>query len=109
MADLTVQFDDLPIIHINGMTAATVDGAADIEMRSSPGDWEVVAIRLNGWLPQARRSGFAAIGRADPWFFEIANAIGVNLSLSGVIEQELASRQGDPSAYDRARNLREAA
>ncbi|GLS17879.1 hypothetical protein GCM10007874_08950 [Labrys miyagiensis] len=109
MPDLTVQFDDLPLIHINGMTAATVDGAADIEMRSSPRDWEVVAIRLNGWLPGLRKGAFAAIGQADPWFFEIANAIGVNLALSGAIERGLAGALARPSAYDRARDLREAA
>ncbi|WP_413989957.1 hypothetical protein ACMDCR_29180 [Labrys okinawensis] len=109
MSDLTVQFDDLPIIHINGMTAATIDGAADIEMRSSPCDWQVVAIRLNGWLPGQRKGAFAAIGPTDPWFFEIANAIGVSLALSGAIERGLAGALAYPSAYDRARDLREAA
>jgi len=109
MSDLTVQFDDLPLIHLAGMSAATVDGAADIAMRSSPHDWEVVAIRLNGWVSGARKGAFVSLLPADPWFFEIANAIGIDLALSEAIERELKSVPGRPTAYDRTRDLREVA
>lgn len=109
MSDLTMSFSDLPIIHINGMMAATIDGAADIDMRSSPRDWEIVSIRLNTWIPGARKASYATIERDDNWFIEIASAIGVNLALSGAIERELLSLYGQPSAYDRARDLREVA
>lgn len=109
MSDLTIQFDDLPIIHINGMTAATVDGAADIEMGNSPRDWKVVHIRLNGWVPNARKRSFVNIEPNDNWFLEIANAIIIDLALGAAIEKELTSLYGKPSAYDKARDAREAA
>jgi hypothetical protein len=109
MSDLTVQFDDLPLIHLAGMSAATIDGAADIAMRSSPHDWEVVAIRLNGWVSGAHKGAFVSLLPVDPWFFEIANAIGIDLALSEAIERGLKGVPGQPTAYDRARDLREVA
>ncbi len=109
MADLTQAFSDLPIIHIGGMTAATVDGAAFIDMRPSPRDWEVVEIKLNTWVPGARKSHFVTLKPDDLWFFEIANAIVNDLALGHAIETGLAAYYAPPSAYDKARSQREAA
>jgi hypothetical protein len=112
MSDLVMSFEEIPLLGFKSGVTAYVDGAADIVMGDNPSRWDVVRIRLNLWDKKARKGSFVTLSADDENpepFFQVANAIIIDLALGEAIERELMARYGGKvSVYDRARAKRAA-
>lgn len=114
MADLTIQFEEVPTIWLGTMTAGGVDGAIDINFGLSRSDWKVESVRLNTWDAVNRERGYVTLRDSNPiqedTFFRIANAVMIHPVYGEMIDRAVAAHWGQKgSAYDRARDAREAA
>jgi hypothetical protein len=109
MSDYTLAFEELPLLTIGTLTAGGVDGAADIDLGVSSTSWKIQTIRLNVWNARTRKATFVTLTDEDPSFMQIANALVIHPVYGEMIERAVKERHSSPSAYDRARDLREAA
>lgn len=109
MSDYTLEFEELPLLAIGNLTAGGVDGAAYIDLGTSATDWRIIEIRLNAWDAKAGKSTYLTLADDRPAFFQICNALVIHPIYGEMILRAAKERHSSPTAYDRARDLREAA
>lgn len=110
MSDITIQFEEVSLVSIGGLTTAPIDGAVDISLGLKPTDMKFEAIRLNVWNRVERKASFVTIREDAPWFFEICAAIIADPIYGDLVQRSVDARWNEKtSAYDKARDLREAA
>lgn len=109
MSDYTLAFEELHLVRIGGFLAGPLDGAAHVSFGLSRTGMRFESVKLNVWHPRERKASFVTLGEADPWFGEICNALVVDAIYGALIAEAVdAHWRQQPSAYDRARDRREA-
>ncbi|MBP0581856.1 hypothetical protein J8I29_21180 [Labrys sp. LIt4] len=110
MSDYTLAFEELHLVEIGGLLAGPLDGAAHIGFGLSPTAMRFDSIKLNVWNPRERKASFTTLREGDPWFDEICNALVIDAVYGALIAEAVEGHWCQkPSAYDRARDRREAA
>ena len=110
MSDYTLAFEELHLVQIGGLLAGSVDGAAHISFGLSRTQMRFDCIKLNVWNRLERKTTFVTLAPEDPWFPAICNALIVDVAYGEAIAEAVAHHwHQQPSAYDRARDRREAA
>ncbi|WP_448950618.1 hypothetical protein [Labrys neptuniae] len=110
MSDYTLAFEELHLIDIAGLLAGPLDGAVHIDFGLSRTDMRFEVVKLNAWNRRERKTSFVTLREGDLWFLDICNALTID-SVYGALIAEAVERywRDRPSAYDRARDRREAA
>ena len=110
MSDYTLAFEELHLVQISGLLAGPLDGAAHVCFGLSRTAMRFDSVKLNVWNRQERKASFATLREGDPWFDEICNALIVDAVYGALIAEAVEGHwRQKPSAYDRARDRREAA
>lgn len=110
MSDYTLAFEELHLLQIGGLLAGPLDGAAHVSFGLSRTGMRFESVKLNVWNPRERKASFVTLTEGDPWFVEICNALVVDATYGSLIAEAVDRHwRQQPSAYDRARDRREAA